>query len=172
MEGDSTISGSIAWNDIMDTVIHWGDNVGPLDGANQLRFIFTSISGPSSNAATYQGLEVARITPTGRVGIGNFSPVSDGNGSGIEPYRKLEIYDENMDGLLQTAAPQLRLTYGPGQTVTTGIWTDFQTTQAGNLFINPSSSATGTPVYGNVGINNNNPQNTLEIASSSLIRIC
>ncbi|MBL0343110.1 MAG: hypothetical protein IPP71_20925 [Bacteroidetes bacterium] len=139
----------------------------PEDGVNfpPLSILHLGFS-PAATANQLYGLEVGRFTPIGRFGIGNFASVVEGSGSGILPYRKLEIYDEGLDALLNASAPQLRLTFAPGQTVSNGIWTDFQTTSLGNLFINPSTSTSGTAVNGFVGINTSIPGNTLEINSN------
>jgi len=73
----------------------------------------------------------------GRTGIGVSNPAA-----------KLEILD---------GTTQLRLTQIPGN-----VFTDFQITAAGNLFINPQNS--GNPA--NVGIGTSVPQNTLSVAGA------
>ncbi len=229
--------------DRMDAVINFGDNVqfAPDQSIQNLRIIFTSSGNPGdlySNGpfATFHGMEVARFSNLGDLGIGDFynnnAPIADpyarleildsknlttsyptislnrpqlrltftqdvqrnlgihtdfqntsqGNliirtlnqGSikytGIgdfhsfannEPQRRLDVLDNNEN------APQLRLTFTPAANVTNGIFTDFQTTSAGDLFINPSfQTGTNNPVNRFVGINNSAPQNTLDINST------
>src|SRR5258706_986872 len=92
---------------------------------------------------------------TTNVGIG-FSAIAFG------PQRKLDILDINN--------PQLRLTYAqvPSANPLLGLHTDLQTTANGDLYIHPSSDATGSPVEHFVGINTSIPNNTLEIFSTSL----
>ena len=80
------------------------------------------------------------------VGIG-LSNVSGG------PARRLQI-DGNGD-----ANPQLRLS----QTYNT-IWTDFQTTSAGDLFINPSASG----IDRKVGVNTSSPQAVLTVNGANV----
>ncbi|MBS1763610.1 MAG: tail fiber domain-containing protein [Bacteroidetes bacterium] len=148
-----------------DAAVVWGDNINPaVDGADNLRFIF---SGPMTQNANdwstqYSSLEVARFDPIGRLGIGNFTDNVFGGGSGIQPLRRLEIYDEGLNPSLNSA-PQLRLTFTPDANVNNGTWTDFQTTANGDLFIHPSDSN----VNRFVGINIASPINTLEINSTA-----
>lgn len=161
--GDTLLGGPLH----NDAAVVWGDNISPAaEGADNFRIIFnapmTAINGVPG---AYTGLEVSRYAPVGRVGIGNFSA----NGSGIQPLRRLEIYDEgglNLGGnpnVTLASAPQLRLTFAPNANVLLGIWTDFQTTSGGNLFLNPSNGG----VNGNVGINTATPGNTLEINTNN-----
>ncbi|MFI5218652.1 MAG: tail fiber domain-containing protein [Bacteroidia bacterium] len=147
--------------DDFDAIINWGDNdlQSVTDRGNVLRFIFTGLPG-LGEASNFNGLEAARFDNTGYFGIGNFSDVAAGNGSGIAPARKLEIYDQHQNDS-RPDAPQLRLTYTPATPPninTTGIWTDFQTTSLGNLRVNASNSRVG--VNTGVGLE---PQNNLEI---------
>lgn len=124
------------WNDNMDAVVAWGDNINGPDGADNLRFIFSAVQVPASQTAGgFNGLEVGRFSPLGRFGFGNFTLPTAGDGSGIPPARHVEIYDEHLDDFLHTAAPQLRLTYEPNALVGLGIHTDFQNTSIGNLII-------------------------------------
>jgi hypothetical protein len=152
-----------------DAVVAWGDNLTPVnEGADNLRFIFSGLLNVAGqgNAAGWAGLEVARITSFGRMGIGNFTPTNPaiGGGSGVPPARKLEIYGENLDSLKRAANPQLRLTYTPASSVNiagTGKWVDQQATNLGDLYIHPSADS----VDRRVGINVPTPGNTLEINS-------
>ncbi len=68
------------WPDRYDAVIGWGDNPGnnPLSGPDNLRFIFTTTTtNPSDPLAQSQsGREVMRMTPGGRVGIGDYYTVN------------------------------------------------------------------------------------------------
>lgn len=74
------------------------------------------------------------IDISGNVGIGTSSPD-----------RRLDVLD--------TSGPQLRLTYTDGS-----VYTDFQTTSAGYLYINPSA--------GRVGIGTSSPTSKLEVVST------
>ncbi len=87
------------------------------------------------------------------VGIG-LSGVAGG------PLRKLHIQDDSI--------PQLRLSFKYDPQVNIGIWTDFQTTSKGDLYIHPVSNVggAGSALGRFVGINTSAPQNTLEINSS------
>lgn len=145
-----------------DAVIAWGDNLNGGEGADNLRVIFAGPfgSGGIGRADTWLAAEVARFTPTGRVGIGNFAT----NGSNIQPLRRLEVYDDNLDPLYATGNPQLRLTYTPNGNVNNGIWTDFQTTLNGDLYIHPSVNQ----IDASVGINTVTPLATLNINGTNV----
>ncbi len=81
-------TGAFPASDRHDAVINWGDNgtVNPLNGPDNLRFIFTETAtgiGSTPPANTLNGLEVARMTPGiattlpapnfGMMGIGDFT---------------------------------------------------------------------------------------------------
>jgi hypothetical protein len=164
---EATNSDNNPWTAHMDAVINWGDNIQGQEGADNLRVILTTPQvANNGDAGTVEGLEVMRLTPLGRIGIGNFDNV---NGSGIQPLRRLEIYDEHVQNInFPTAiqfipAPQLRLTFTPNVNVNLGINTDFQTMPTGDLFINPRNAG----VNRFVGINTSTPLNTLEINSTA-----
>ncbi len=135
-DGDTTYN----QQDHNDAVIAWGDNLNGADGADNLRFIFSAPMTQSANdwQTQYSSLEVARFSPWGRMGIGNFTGNAWGGGSGVQPLRRLEIYDESLNMTL-TPAPQLRLTFTPDANVNLGINTDFQTTALGNMLITPQN---------------------------------
>ena len=164
---EATNSANNPWTAHMDAVINWGDNIQGQEGADNLRVILTTPQvANNGDAGTVEGLEVMRFTPLGRIGVGNFDNV---NGSGVQPLRRLEIYDENVQNInfptaIQfTSAPQLRLTFTPNVNVNLGINTDFQTMATGDLFINPRNAG----VNRFVGINTSTPLNTLEINSTA-----
>ncbi len=69
----------------------------------------------------------------------------------LDAVRRLEVFDA-------TNAPQFRIAQTAGT-----VFTDFQTTLSGDLYINPSASN----VNRFVGINNPTPSNTLEITSTA-----
>jgi hypothetical protein len=127
------------WTDRSDAVIEWGDNgqssITPPDGPDNLRFIFSSTNtGAQTGANSYEGLEIARMTPWGNMGIG---PLFTNNNV---PKRRLEIHDDGgttIDGL-----PQLRLSQTTDPIINLGIYTDFQTTSPSNSYA-PNSSNTG-----------------------------
>ncbi|CAN5479265.1 hypothetical protein BH11BAC1_BH11BAC1_23750 [soil metagenome] len=144
-----------------DAVIMWGDDQTSADNGDCFRIIFSGSSGGNGNGsnnprdpATFNGLETVRITSFGRMGIG---PLFDWNN---QPARRLEILDlqRKSDGT-SLNEPQLRLTYNQTTAINSGIWTDFQTTNLGDLYIHPSA----VNVNRRVGINTSTPQNTLEI---------
>jgi Chaperone of endosialidase/Secretion system C-terminal sorting domain len=95
-------------NDRQDAVVSWGDNngVNPLNGPDNLRFIFTQTQTGFGNtpANTNNGLEVARMEPQiastiavpnplnfGMMGIGDFSPLSPNAIAGDVVDAKLDI---------------------------------------------------------------------------------
>lgn len=150
-------------SDEKDAVINFGaDPDVNTGGVQNLRFIFTEGPEQPLNFDPYdgrstQGVEIARMTAGGNMGIGAVFSSSQ------QPVRRLEIVDNGINQYNHKAGPQLRLTNTLatlGSPTSTGIWTDFETTTAGHLVINPSH----TGVNKNVGINTNpTPQNTLEI---------
>ncbi len=88
---DTTVT--LGSSDRTDAVIVWGDNLNGPEGADNLRFIFTSgyLNGATAGFSNrWNSAEVGRFTPGGRLGIGNFSGTGNvypngGNGSGIQP---------------------------------------------------------------------------------------
>lgn len=137
-----------------DAAIVWGDNVDPAnDGADNLRFIFSAPMNQTAGdwSTQYTSLEVGRFSPIGRMGIGNYTGTAVAGGSGIQPVRRFEIYDEHLNATL-AAAPQMRLTFTPNANVNLGINTDFQTTANGNLILTPQNNGT----VQNTGIGNFN----------------
>ena len=73
----------------VDAVVAWGcnDSLNIVNhGPDNLRFIFTTASNGSGTAATNQGREVMRITPEGRIGMGDWSGNVPGNGFGQGGY--------------------------------------------------------------------------------------
>ncbi len=136
---------------INDAVINWGNNPEPPLGPDNLRFIFTAplLSGHPGDVP--DGLEVARMTSDGRMGIGptftNANP----------PLRRLDVFDDTN--------PQFRLT----QTLNS-IFTDFRTTAIGDLLINPSNL---DMKFGYVGIGLteiNPPTETIDVNGNTRIR--
>ncbi len=163
--GDTTIING----DQNDAVLAWGDNVNNQDGGDNLRFIFSSPLGVGGgNSAGWNASEKARITAMGRFGIGNFSLNAAGGGSGVQPARRLEIYDEHLDPFINAHAPQLRLTFTPDAIGVNGVWTDFETMASGDLQINNSNNN----VPQSVGINNGtNPlTRTLDVNGNLRLR--
>ncbi|MBI5218845.1 MAG: hypothetical protein HY958_07940, partial [Bacteroidia bacterium] len=130
-------SSGLADPDRQDAIINWGDNVNnggtdPPQGPDYLRFIFTSpLIANTTGSTGPDGLEVMRMTPTGLVGIGDSYNGTNG------PMRRLDIHHDGMVSGSYVGVPQLRLS----QTITgsqwTRIYTDFETTNQGNLLINP-----------------------------------
>lgn len=159
-DGDTTDNQA----DHNDAAIVWGDNVQGVDGADNLRVIFSAPMNQTTNAweTQYSALEVARFVPAGRMGVGNFTANGIGGGSGIQPVRRLEIYDEGLN-LTLNPAPQLRLTFTPNANVNLGINTDFQTMNTGDLFIHPRSA--GADRF--VGINTSTPASVLHLEGTN-----
>ena len=162
LDGDTTDN----QQDHNDAAVVWGDNINPAaEGADNLRFIF---SGPMNQTANdqstqYSALEVGRFAPEGRLGIGNFTGNAFGGGSGIQPMRRLEIYDESLNEMFHPA-PQLRLTFTPDGNVNAGVNTDFQCTHRGNLIINTrSDGAVRYTGIGNFNVLNVEPSRRLEV---------
>lgn len=149
-------------SDRKDAVIVWSDNGVGTRGPDNLRFIFTGNTGTNpfpGPAGTDNGLEVARMTVNGNMGVGSFFTNT------LPPQRRLDIMDDgtNASGVA-TPRPQFRLTYTQNSNVTNGIYTDFQTMSNGDLFINPfNSSLASTNQPRNVGIHTNGPQRRLEV---------
>jgi hypothetical protein len=102
----------IVWGDKEDAVISWGDNDNTTlcCGPDHLRFIFATTLGlNTAQESQIDGLEVARFTPAGFMGIGNFTLGTHGGGSGVDPARRLEIYDQHWVSH-GSAAPQFNFT--------------------------------------------------------------
>jgi hypothetical protein len=148
-----------------DAIVNFGDDpqYNAFDNSVQnLRFIFTQWpETPANNGDPYnptrtQGLEIARMSAQGNMGIGSLFANT------LQPARRLEIVDDGITHGAHFGGPQLRLSHVQANAVdisNTGIWTDFQTTDLGDLYIHPSNNAT----YRRVGINTSTPGNTLEI---------
>jgi hypothetical protein len=158
--------------DNLDAVINWGDNLpgsSNNDGIQNLRFIFTALGSTTSTygsapASTQNGLEVARMTSNGNVGIGDFY----NNGTTVwAPAARLEILDakdlSNNYPNTSRNEPQLKLTYKHETVAMFSVATDFTTTSLGDLCINPYSGASSIKIDRYVGINTTTPQNTLDI---------
>ncbi len=92
-------------SDFNDAIIGWGDNKNLPDNFNDLRFIFTTPSNFGGQSGTPEGLEIARMSWDGNVGIGNFYNTTVSNI--IRPQRRLEILNDPSQG---TFIPQFRLT--------------------------------------------------------------
>lgn len=140
-------------------MINWSDDAyGGAGGSDFLSFNFTG--GPSGLATSAQGMELGRFNPTpskGTLGVGNFQFI----GASTEPVRRLEILDADPSTGQNANAPQLRTTYTYNATPTGGIFTEFQTTSAGNMYFNTRSNANEK----NFGFHKFNPQNCVEISS-------
>jgi hypothetical protein len=176
-EQNSNVAG-----DRYDAVINWGDNINNLNlnpppGPDYLRFIFTGSFNPGGNNATQNGaagnlngLEVMRVAPIGHVGIGNFynNPLYPFR----DPTRRLEILSDKAAPNLP-GNPQFRITHtqqNPVNLPGTGKFTDFHTTDLGDLVFNTRDNTNvNTPTIFNrerfFGFNTNTPGNTVEINS-------
>ncbi len=154
----------------VDALLSWGDDEYESDDnpADCFRMAFTGNAssgngnsvGNQNDPFDYNGREVMRMTAQGRMGVGPLFTFS------LPPSRRVEILDMIDRDLQSTNEPQLRLTYTPatpGSITTTGIWTDFQTTSLGDLYIRPRNATTNR----NVGIHITNPGNTLTIETTA-----
>lgn len=167
--------------DRADAVINWGDNTNFSStpgqfGPDYLRFIFTAplnVAGFGPGNAQ-DGLEIMRMAPNTYVGIGNF--YNDPNYPFTnDPARRLEIFSDriNPPGTALGGNPQLRLTFNqqdPTNPTTTGRFTDFHTTNLGDLAITSrDNTLVNSPTLNLqerfVGIHTNNPGNTFEVNS-------
>ena len=160
-------------------VINWSDDNYGTGGSDFLSFNFTSYPAVNNKLpASNDGMEVARFdpghnngTPAGTFGVGNFFNI----GPLVEPIRRVEILDADpVTGthLVATGIPQLRLTYqydANATAPTVGINTDFQSTNLGDLFIDPEnhglSNTTYNPNQRFTGFHKLTPNNTVDIKS-------
>ncbi|MGQ0827312.1 MAG: tail fiber domain-containing protein [Bacteroidota bacterium] len=142
-----------------DAIINWGDDANtPVD---HLRFIFTSPNPPfgTGNASTVNGMEMARMSPIGNTGFGNYYFISPN----AQAVRKVEILDVDPNSPVgaNTNAPQLRTTYTYNANATLGIFTEFQTTSLGDMYFNTRSNTN----VRRFGFHTSTPGNTVEINS-------
>jgi uncharacterized coiled-coil protein SlyX len=127
--------------DRTDAVIAWADNAGAGgSGPDVLRFLFTNfangamnVSGNHFDDSDNDGVEIARMTGTGQMGVG----VSWDNT--FMPQRTLDVIYRNND------APQFRLTRNRSTTVTGGDHADFQVDDNARLFIRPEENGSRRP---------------------------
>ena len=146
-------------NNFSYAVINWSDDAyGGPGGSDFLSFNFTG--GPGGLAVSTQGMELGRMSPTpglGTFGIGNFQNIN----INATPVRRLEILDTDPYTGTNANAPQLRTTYTYNTTPTQGIFTEFQTTNLGDMYFNTRSNGTAR----RFGFHDNTPGNTVEITS-------
>lgn len=120
--------------DLTDAAIVWSDNSSPDIGPDNLRFIFSTGNGlgAAQTSDGPQGLETARITPWGYMGIGKRWSNT------MQPQRRLDV-DEDVP----PTSAQFRVTYTPAVT-----FADFQTTSQGYLCIRPTAARVGINLNG------------------------
>lgn len=166
--------------DRKDAVIAWGDDAGNILGPNMyspdfLRIIFSSDVGLSTDTSTGQGshgLEVARFSPFGSFGIGNFYNNSVESPYTKTPYRRLEILSDKTVNV-NNGNPLFRLTHtqqNPNSLLNTGLFSEFEPRNNGDLYIsmrdNTQTNTTDKILKERfMGINTNTPGNTVEINS-------
>lgn len=145
--------------DISYAIINWGDNNGGVGAVDLLSFNFTGV-GAGGLESSVNGMETMRVTPNpekGTLGVGNFQNI----GIYKEPVRRVEILDASPVTGINQDAPQLRLTYKYDDNVAQGIFSEFQVTSNGDLYLNTRRSA----LPQNFGFHKSNPQNCVEINS-------
>jgi len=159
--------------DRKDAVINWGNSNYPTDANfNVLKFVYTTSDatsgacnltpGYTASPTTFEGLEIMRMLQNGKVGIGPTFQLD-------APQRRLEVVDKGN--------PQLRLTYSQkSQNVPQlDIYTDIETTNDGDLWINPIifNNPTSITTHRNVCINFITPMTsltTLDVNGDATIR--
>ena len=167
-----------------DAVINWGDNISSnTDGPDYLRFIFTQYTTNANDA----GLEIARMTPNGNMGIGNFYNSTLFTFT-RNPARRLEILSDKTSNSTHdpnnptptNGNAQLRLTnfqQNPANSFTianTGKFAELHSVATGDLGIMArDNTQTNTAIRilkeRFVGINTITPQNTLDINSQFVL---
>ncbi|NUM49798.1 MAG: tail fiber domain-containing protein [Flavobacteriales bacterium] len=139
----------------------------------------------------YQGISAgigsgAAVTYTGKVFAANTPPAGVPQGS-TQLYRNLIVLDfdggttkrslgvnilvpkrsaDIVNNGNTAADAQLRLTHTAHNNPNRGIWTDFQTTNLGNLYINPRRFQNGQSIQRNVGIAIRKPERRLDVYDS------
>jgi hypothetical protein len=137
-------------------VINWSDDAFGGAGTDFLSFNFTG--GPNPLAGSLAGVELGRFNPTpnsGSFGVGNFQLINPF----AEPTRRVEILDVDPATGLNANAAQLRLTYAYNANPVNGVFSEFQTTNSGDLYFNARSNTN----LRRFGFHSNTPNNTVEI---------
>jgi hypothetical protein len=158
-------------------VINWSDDNYGGNLTDFLTFNFTG-GGVGQLGRTLPGMELGRFNPSydpsnprGTFGVGNFQIL----GPSLiytQPVRRVEILDADpATGNHPPGAgggnPQLRLTYTYDQNPANGVWTEFQTTDKGDMFFNNFSPAFPTILQPRFfGFHTILPGNTVEINSN------
>ncbi|MES2762915.1 MAG: hypothetical protein V4677_11940, partial [Bacteroidota bacterium] len=138
-------------SDRADAIIAWGNDPQGGWGPDVLRFHHTSSQS-----------ELARFAPNGGNGFGNFYAY----GSNTQPVRRIEALDADPITGQPSNAPQLRLTYAFNQNSAFGIFSEFQTTSNGDLYLNTRTGPTTNDAR-SFGFHKFNPQNTVEISAQA-----
>jgi hypothetical protein len=144
-------------------VINWSDDNFGGSASDYLSFNFTGLAGGTPTST--DGMELGRFDPTaGTFGVGNFMNL----GYYTEPVRRVEILD--YDPLSTTHAnsntPQLRLTYQYNAAPANGVFSEFQSTNLGDLYINTHTDQKAAPYSDRfTGFHTITPKNTVEINS-------
>jgi hypothetical protein len=142
-----------------DAVIAWGDDPAAL-GGDVLRYIFSGVLGSNDGyRSSAQGMDMVRMGSLGTTGFGNYEHF----GSGRQAVRRVEILDADPSSLTgaNQNAPQLRTTYTYNTNPALGVFTEFQTTNLGDMYFNTRLNSTRR----NFGFHTSTPQNTVEINS-------
>ncbi len=142
-----------------DAVINWSDDDAAPFGPDQLRVVMTGVAN-SPGLRGANGMDVARFSPNGNIGVGNFAVL----GTNPSPVRRLEILDAdpNSASAANANAPQLRISYTYNATPTAGVFTEFQTTNLGDMYFNTRANGTAR----RFGFHDNTPGNTVEITAN------
>jgi hypothetical protein len=95
-------------NRLVDAVIAWGCNEGGNFGPDNMRFVFIRplVAGSQLPAQQQLGLEVARFSPQGNFGIGNFSA----NGLNVQPTQRLDVEGNGRFRNIPAGAPTALIT--------------------------------------------------------------
>jgi hypothetical protein len=149
-------------------VINWSDDNAGGNGTDFLSFNFTGNAG--GTPVTNDGMELGRFDPTiGALGVGNFMNIGTApNKYYTQPVRRLEVldYDPLSTASANSNTPQLRLTYEYNASPANGRFSEFQSTNLGDLYINTHDWTKPTPYSDRfTGFHTITPKNTVEINS-------
>ncbi len=135
-------------NDLTEFVIAWSDNTNGSTGPDDFVVRFTNGDGTaSSGPASAEGLEMMRFAADadGKVGVGDEFGIT----TLTRPQRRLHVHDPGTNNITDA---QLRISQN-----ITNVFTDFRSTQQGNLYLNMNGTQQ------RVGIEEPDPIETLDV---------